>query len=279
MHRLRTHLVSTTATVALLLTCIGCGSAATNLGTPATPTSAPPILPTSTVTPAQTAAVAPTPTATPTPAAMASPAALTNPEPGALAPGQYRFAHAGPDIVVTVPSGWVGNWTLVGKDVGDNPVRQGPVLFEWPFDHGFKDPCTDHTPVVPAAGSGADGLLRVIAGQPGIHAGRIVDRTVGGQAGKSVDYTVTADPTKCGNGQDGFWIWGSCPKPVTVGCEDQPAGDRFFGVAKGDRERLYAVDVDGTTYTFFTNEPIDLPAADRAELEHVIDSIQFLPAD
>jgi hypothetical protein len=279
MQTLGRNLVCSAAIVALVLTCIGCGSAATNVGVPAAAPSAPTALPAPTIPPVPTMTLAPTPAAAPTKASAASPEPLANAEPAAIQPGQYTFAHAGPGIAVTVPSGWVGNWTLVGKDVGDNPVQTGPVLFEWPFDHGFKDPCADHTPVVPPAGSGAAGLLSVIAGQPGIHAGRIVDRTVGGHAGKSVDYTVTADPTKCGNGQDGFWIWGSCPKPVTAGCEDQPAGDRFFGVAKGDRERLYAVDVDGKTYTFFTNEPIDLAAADRAELQHVIDSIQFLPAD
>lgn len=279
MQTLGKNLISTTAIVVLVLTCTGCGSAARNVEAAATPSSAPTTVPAPTVPRASTASL-PAPTAASTQATAATPEPLTNAEPVALKPGEYTFAtHMGPGIVVTVPSGWVGNWTLVGKDVGENPVRNGPVLFAWPIDHGFKNPCTDHTPVVPDAGSGAAGLLRVIAGQPGIHAGQVVDRTVGGHAAKSVDYTVTADPTKCGNGQDGFWIWGSCPKPITAGCEDQPAGERFYGVAEGDRERLYAVDVDGTTYTFFTNEPVDLAAADRAELRRVVDSIQFLPAD
>ena len=83
---------------------------------------------------------------------------------------------------------------------------------------------------MPAAGSGAAGLLAVIADQPGLDAGPITDVTVGGHDGKYVDYTVTTDPATCGNGQDGFWIWGTCPAPVTVGCEDVGAGDRRFGV-------------------------------------------------
>ena len=33
-----------------------------------------------------------------------------------------------------------------------------------------------------------------------------------------------------------------------------------------------------TTYTFFTNEPLDLLAADRSELQQVIDSMEFEPA-
>jgi hypothetical protein len=223
---------------------------------------------------------APTPTATPYP----SPAALpTADPPAALAPGRYAFAPRwpNPSISFTVPSdGWTGNPILVGREasVGAGPQAEGAFILDFPFDHGFKDPCTDHTPVIPAEGSGAAGLLRVIAGQAGIDAGRITDVTVGGHDGKFVDYTVTADPTTCGNGQDGFWIWGVCSTPATLGCEDAPGGDRRYGVSKGDAERVYAVDVDGHTYTFFTGEPRDLVAAERAELQQVIDSIEFEPA-
>jgi hypothetical protein len=185
----------------------------------------------------------------------------------------------------TVPAGWSGNSKLVGKTfVGDGPAT--PFLFDWNFDHGFMDPCTDHTPVLPAAGSGAAGLLGVIARQPGVNPGPIhgssvagiKDVTVGGHAGKYVDYTVTADPATCGNGQDGFWIWGDCPPPVTVGCEDADGGDRRWGASKGNHERAYAIDVDGTIYTFFTAQPRRLPAADRAEFQRFLDSIEFEPA-
>jgi hypothetical protein len=139
-------------------------------------------------------------------------------------------------------------------------------LFAWFFDRGFTDPCTDHTPVLPASRSGAAGLLGVIASQPGVEAGPITDVTVGGRDGKYVDYTVTIDPATCGNGQDGFWIWGS-------------AYDQRWGVSQNDPERAYAIDVDGTVYTFFTNEPRgDLLAADRAEFQRVLDSIEFEPA-
>ena len=55
-------------------------------------------------------------------------------------------------------------------------------------------------------------------------------------------------------------------------------GDRRYGVGLNSRERAYAIDVDGKTVTFFTKEPVDLSAADRAELQQVIDSIEFEPA-
>ena len=107
----------------------------------------------------------------------------------------------------TVPSGWSGNATLVGKTFVDGDPAT-PFLFDWQFDHGFQDPCTDHTPVVPKAGSGAAGLLGVIARQPGLDAGKIygtslagiTDVTVGGHDGKYLDYRVTADPRPAGTG-------------------------------------------------------------------------------
>ena len=101
---------------------------------------------------------------------------------------------------------------------------------------------------------------------------------MGGHDGKYVEYTVTADPATYGNGQDGFWIWGACPPPVTVGCEDADGGDRRWGASKGDHERAYAIDVDGTIYTFFTAQPGRMKAADRAEFQRFLDSIEFEPA-
>jgi hypothetical protein len=265
-------LVVATGMVAVALACIGCGSGANNVGGAPTPTPTPTAAP----SPTPTAAPSPTPTAVPT----ATPAVLSSGmgEFAALAPGRYAFPSdlTNPKISFTVPSGWAGTSRQVAKDYGDSGPA-APILFAWPFDHGFKDPCTDHTPVLPAAGSGAAELLGVIAGQPGIDAGPITDVTVGGHGGKYVDYTVTADPATCGNGQDGFWIWGTCPAPVSPGCENV-TGDRRYGVSHNGRERAYAIDADGKTVTFFTNQPADLLAADRTEFQQVLDSIEFEPA-
>jgi hypothetical protein len=289
MNVLGRPLVVATAVVVVTLGCLGCGASASNVGVASTSTVSPAAPPTATP-------VAAAPTATPMASHTATTGALRDGEPAPLEPGRYtisgrhwgvpdQLAGSYPTLSFTVPAGWSGNSTLVGKTAGssDQPL---PGLFAWNFDHGFKDPCTDHTPVVPAAGSGAAGLLSVIAGQQGIDPGPryggsiagIKDVVVGGYDGKYVDYTVTADPATCGNGQGGFWIWGACPPPVTIGCEDAPGGDTRWGASKGDHERAYAIDVDGTIYTFFTARPADLLAADRAEFQRFLDSIEFGPA-
>ena len=235
---------------------------------------------------------APTPTPSPTP----TPVMLPEGDSVSLVAGRYGFPirATNPVISFTVPAGWAGNSTLVGKDnpgsgpcspggcKGTNPAEAteaAPFLFDQPFNHGFKDPCTDHTPVLPAAGSGAGGLLAVIAAQPGIDAGPITDVTVGGHAGKYVDYTVTVDPAICPSDANGggFWVWGTCPPPVSYGCEMVGSGDRRYGVSLNGRERAYAIDVDGKTYTFLTNQPADLTVADAAAFQQVLDSIEFGP--
>jgi hypothetical protein len=281
MNALARSVVVVAAVAAVALACTGCGTSPRSVAE--TSTTTPTVAPTPTATQRQTAV----PTATPAAASTATTGVLTEGEPTPLAPGRYAIAsgHWGvsdqlvaayPRLSFTVPSGWWGNETLVGKTaaVSDHSL---PFVWAWNFDHGYKDPCTDHTPVVPAAGSGAAGLLRVLAGESGIRAGRVTDVTVGGHAGAFVEYTVTTDRTTCGNGQDDLWIWGECPPPVTIGCEALTGGARY-GANKGDRERAYAIDVDGTIYTFFTARPADLVAADRAELQRVLDSIEFEPA-
>jgi hypothetical protein len=291
MHESRKALVLAAAGVAVALTCLGCGASAGNVGVASMPARTQAVAlktaaPTTSAAPTRTAA--PTSAATPTPTAMPSTATggLPDSDPVALAPGRYTIASqwgVPPSLVGTyprlsfaVPSGWLGG---MGAEVGKtlDPVGNTlPFLWAWDFDHGYKNPCTDHTPVVPAAGSGPAGLLRVLAGEPGLDAGPVRTVTVGGHRGAYVDYIVLTDSATCGNGQDDLWIWGSCPVPVKPGCEGI-TGDRRFGASKGDRERAYAIDVDGAIYTFFTARVGDLTAAGRADQQRLLDSIQFLP--
>ncbi len=139
-------LVTVTAVVAVALACVGCGASATNVGVVQAPTATP--------TAAPSATAAPTPSLTPTAAPAPTPQVLLSDDFSALEPGRrYALPIRGtnPGITFAVPSGWVGNQTLATKDYGDSGP-DGPVWFPQPFDHGFKNPCTDHTPG--PAGSG-----------------------------------------------------------------------------------------------------------------------------
>ena len=236
MNALGKSFVVATAVVAVALACTGCGASANSVAE--TSTTTPKVAPTPTATQRPTAV----PTATPAAASTATTGVLPEGEPTPLTPGRYAITsrHFGvpapleatyPTLSFTVPAGWSGNSTLVGKTAGSTD-RALPFLWAWNFDHGYKNPCTDHTPVVPAAGSGAAGLLRVIAGEAGINPGRVTDVTVGGHAGAYVEYTVTTDRTTCGNGQDDLCDLGRVP----ASREDRVRGPDRRRAVRGQQE-------------------------------------------
>src|SRR4051812_17035572 len=143
MNTAKTALVVTTV-VAIGLACIGCTAAANQAqvaqAQPATPTpAARPSALTATAVPTSVATAAPTTRVT----------VLAGGDVVALEPGR-RYALASnitnPEISFVAPAGWTGNERLIGKEYGDGGAV-GPLVFSSPFDHGFKDPCKDHTPV------------------------------------------------------------------------------------------------------------------------------------
>jgi hypothetical protein len=136
----------------------------------------------------------------------------------------------------------------------------------WQISNRFNHPCTDHTLLKPAPGAGIDELLTALAGQPGITAGPLTDVTVDGYSGKYVELTVATDIATCpvddGDAPlSGFWLWAS------------PDGDRRYVQGSDETDRIYAVDVEGNRFTFFAGFQGRATAADRAELQAIIDSI------
>ena len=125
----------------------------------------------------------------------------------------------------------------------------------------FVDPCTNHTLVKPAPGPGVDALADAFAHQPGTTAGPPTAVTVGGYRGKVVELTVTADITKC----DRFTIWAS------------PDGNSRFVQGTNEMNRMYILDVGGRRFTFSARIPARTTAADRAELEAILASLDIQP--
>lgn len=214
--------------------------------------------------------VAPTPNVSPSVSPSPSGSVADLMTYGSIPPGRYRLARsvAGtpstPRLVVTLPAGWATeDSSLVLKNYGP---QAGLALGSWIIDGTVVDPCTDHTFVEPKPGPGVDALAQALAHQPGTTAAPPAAVTVDGYRGKLVELTVTADISKCGNGVDGFWIWTS------------PDGDRRYVQDTNEVDRIYILDVDGQRYTFNARIPARTTAADRAELETVLKSIDIQPA-
>ena len=176
-----------------------------------------------------------------------------------------------PRIAVTLPAGWTADGDLLLKNYARdlNPgeldasdAGAGPSLVAWQISGTFVDPCTNHTLVKPAPGPGIDALADALAHQPGTTAGPLTAVTVDGYSGKFVELTVTTDISKCG---DNFMIWAS------------PDGNSRWVQGTNEMNRMYILDVAGRRFTFSARIPARTTAADRAELEAVIASIDIEP--
>lgn len=204
---------------------------------------------------------APTATAAPSLSPSASPIQDLPTYVGALEPGRYRIKN----VTIDVPAGWRTHEAgdLIRKDYGSAPGEEGALLAVWPISGTFKDPCTDHTLVVPTPGPGIDGLADALANQPGTEAGPPTEVTVDGYRAWLVESTVTADLEPCGTNE--FLLWAD------------PRGGGRYVQGTNELNRMYIVDVDGERLTFNARFPAMTTAADRAELEAIIASIDIEP--
>jgi hypothetical protein len=183
-------------------------------------------------------------------------------DPGTAHLQAYRSVGS-TSMTVTVPPGW-GPGNYGGGQVGRLSIDYEPFVAVEEIDNRFTHPCTDHTLVSPAPGPGVDELLDVLASQPGITAGPITDVTIDGYRGKFVELTVATDTTTCGSSDDSFWLWAT------------PVFGHHFAF-DSETNRVYALDIDGTRFTFFARIPSGTATEDLATLETIIDSIEIEP--
>ena len=224
---------------------------------------------------------------TPSPSPSASPSASAQPSSiaaasafpqipggGGLIPaGTYRFglgdAGESARIVATIGDGWRSD---DGALIFLDSARTDGVAFgAWPVAETVIDPCTNHAVKKPAPPDGVDGideLAAQLSTQKGTR-GTATAVTIDGYSGTLVEITVASevDISKCKaeEGEGRFYIWGS-------GGE----GSRYV---QGNEEtnRIWILNVDGTRYTFMARIPKGLTAAEIAELDAVVRSIDIEP--
>jgi len=208
------------------------------------------------------ASVAPSasPSPSPTEAAAASPTL----RPDAAPPGLNRLGTdgGGPVLIVTVPegdSGWSNYGTHLEKDYGRSV---GTAVYLAEIGGTYVDPCTDHTLKEPAP-QGVEQLIAAVGNQPGLSSKPTADVTISGYSGQYVDATLTADTTKC-DGEDGFWLWES-------------GGGHWSAGGTGETYRVYALDVDGTTFTFVIRIPGNTTDTELAQVMAVLETLEIEP--
>jgi hypothetical protein len=202
------------------------------------------------------------PSATPSPSSSpsASPVSFDGHIQGALEPGAYALDyHAPVRITFTVPAGWekLSVPTTVWGSGSD--TRLGFVT----VDNVFMDPCSSSLGVHdPPVGPTVDDLATELGDVPGLEATTPTDVTLGGFAGKQVDLTALASWESCE---------GDGPLLVRVndGRLDLPAPD------PNEDSRWWILDVEGQRLVIVQAARAGATAADRAELEAIVDSIRL----
>jgi len=192
-----------------------------------------------------------TPTASPPPTATMSSIALTY---GVQYP--YR-------LHLTVPTTWSARDLefVISKNGGDAPT--GMAIGTWLVSNLYVDGCNWQAGLLdPPVGPTVDDLATAIAAFPDRDTTTPTDVTIDGFSGKELEMTVPdVDFTSCDNAQFRSW----------VGPDD---GIRFHE-GPLERSRILILDIDGTRVLTFGRTFPETSAADRAELDAILDSMRI----
>lgn len=200
----------------------------------------------------------------------------------ALAPGTYLLDSPFPArLALTVPSGWMVwhvDFLTAGLlvDSGSGPGSGWGLFFLSPGDRLYADPCDKTRGMLePIPGPTVDDLATALASLPGMTATTPVDIDMGGQPGKLIELTATADTASCPAGSATLWDF---------------AGQDDIPMALGERIPIRIFDMDGVRLVIVaTDDPgtsawelqhgesynPDAHADDQVELHAILDSIQF----
>jgi hypothetical protein len=221
--------------------------------------------------------------------APSSPTTSTMPyvEPTMLTSGTYVIPAEGgtPGYTFTVPDGWESRFVVLWKDRGG----PGEVAFgHWTVDNVFADPCQWEGALLdPAIGPTAADLATALEHQVGRNASAPTDVVFGGYPAKRLELSIPEDldVTTC----DASRSFGSAGNPApTEGIYRTwlAAGEAASGhnvpavpseMLMGRVDVLYIVDVGGRRVVFDAWHLPGASAANVAELEEAVASIQIQP--
>ena len=201
----------------------------------------------------------PAPTATPSPTTGPTPVP-TLPQSGQLAPGTYRSNF----MAFTLPAGWSAfdGWAAL-KGNGDPPNGMA-VAADVDFATVYNDPCHWQTTAA-SVGPTVDNLVAALVAQKRGSKVTPVDVTIDGFHGKQIDLMVPLNVTvtACDVGQYKSWT-------------DSGGGDRY-NQGPGQHDLLDILDVNGKTVAIQRSFYPANTAADRAELQAILDSVRITP--
>jgi len=214
---------------------------------------------------AEPQASAPSATPSPTPDATTTPFAEST-EPVAVEPGTYRIpssAWSVTDFTLTFPEGWTVQYGNVYASNTDEDDEFG--FYAVVVEGIYADACEGEIGDLMEVGPSVDDLATALLRQPGPMASGPVETTLGGYPATRIDLTIPEgfDLEACSFEGIGLQIWYS------------PPADKYFVLLADGIASVYIVDVDGQRQVFLTQHRSATSDDDFAELQSVLDSIQF----
>ena len=207
-----------------------------------------------------TAATSPSPSASPSRNPSQAVQALSA---GPLKAGPVLAEALGPrgatSVTFTVPDGWRGFAANCVLPVTGTVAPDGMgICFSHITTGLFSDPCHGSTsPADVPVGPTVDDLATALGAQTAYTSTKPVDVTLGGASGKRMDLRLPSDVASCTNGE--FYPWSGS----------------IYAQGPNNHWRLWILDVAGDRLIVIATDFPATPAADVAEQQAIVDSMQF----
>lgn len=167
------------------------------------------------------------------------------------------------DFTVTFPAGWTVQYGHVYAQHSDQEDEFG--FYAVVVDDIYADACRGETGSVKPAGASSADLVAALREQPGTEVTEPVATTLGGHPATRVDLTISKslDLNACSFGGAGVQVWYSAP------------ADKYLVLLPEAATTVYILDINGKRQILLTQVGNSASAADRAELQAVLDSIHL----
>lgn len=186
---------------------------------------------------------------TPSPAPTASPAPLID---GPLVPGRYVYAADRVRVILTVPEGWEGGAFSISEAPGRELPDGANVGFRQPSTV-FTDPCAPERGAA-TLGSTVEDLVNALADLPNVTGSAQAEVTISGFSGTHLTFVVDTQGIDCV-----MALYGQ--------------GSFIRAAENGQQQDLWILDVDGTRFVIDAATYPETSAADRAELQTIVETL------
>jgi len=195
---------------------------------------------------------------------------------GDLDPGTYRSEISG-GLTFTVPTGWTGSTNQFVTHKGETDAGtlgrtghgfdspSGVTLTVWELTHVYADSC-DWMGTLVEAGTPA-ALAEALAAQRGHETAGPTELTLGGYPATRFEFSIPSSFKTSDCYSDFIRLW---PGPG-------PNEDAGLPISPGQTTTVYVVDVEGKGRVVGAIQRPESSAEDVAELDAVVQSLQFEP--